>query len=151
MAHDNRTAEDGRLIIPALGGLYCTLTPVARTLLRVIAGGMLALHGWPKINNPFGAVGMVESLGFYPGTIWAPLLACTEFFGGLLIMLGLLTRPAAIAGTIVLLVTVYFHWIVKAEGLAGAEKSVLWAAILFFFAITGGGRWSLDRKIGKWF
>jgi putative oxidoreductase len=151
MARDSRTDESNNLIIPALGGLYCALTPFALTLMRVLAGGLLMIHGWPKITNPFGAVGMVESLGFYPGAFWAPLLACTEFFGGLLILLGLLTRPAAFAGMIVLLVTVYFHWIVKAEGLMGAEKSILWAAILFFFAVTGGGRWSLDRKIGKWF
>ena len=140
-----------RLIIPSLGGIYAGLGTFAETLLRVVAGGFLAIHGSTKIVNPFGTTGMVESLGFYPGVFWAPLLACTEFFGGILIAIGLLTRPASFAGMFVLLVTVYFHWIVKAQGFEGAEKSLLWAAILFFFVIRGANAWSVDAKIGKQF
>jgi putative oxidoreductase len=140
-----------RLIIPSLGGIYAGLGTFAETLLRVVAGGFLAIHGSTKIVNPFGATGMVESLGFYPGEFWAPLLACTEFFGGILIAIGLLTRPASFAGMFVLLVTVYFHWVAKSQGFEGAEKSLLWAAILFFFVIRGANAWSVDAKIGKQF
>ncbi|WP_434064230.1 DoxX family protein [Pararhizobium gei] len=125
------------------------LDTTAETLLRVVAGLLLVTHGYGKIVNPFGAVGMVESLGFYPGVFWSPLLAATEFFGGILIAIGLFTRPASFAAMIVLLVTVYFHGVVKAEGLAGAEKSILWAAIFFFFAIRGSNAHSVDARIGK--
>ncbi|MNJ04952.1 hypothetical protein D3C73_1659590 [compost metagenome] len=52
---------------------------------------------------------------------------------------------------IVLLVTVYFHGIVKAEGLGGAEKSILWAAIFLFFAVRGGNRHSADAKLAREF
>jgi putative oxidoreductase len=117
----------------------------------VIAGGFLAIHGSGKIVNPLGAAEMVEGLGFYPGTLWSPLLAATEFFGGILIALGLLTRPAAFAGMIVLLVTVWFHWITAGQGFSGAEKSILWAAILAFFAVRGGNRQSVDARLGKAF
>jgi len=96
-------------------------------------------------------VGMVEGLGFYPGFIWAPLLAGTEFFGGILLAIGLLTRPAALASSIVLLVTVYFHWIVKSQGLAGAEKSILWLAMTFLILVRGSGRYAVDRLIGRVF
>jgi len=140
-----------RLIVPRLGGIYDTLGESAETLLRVVAGLLLVTHGYGKILNPFGAVGMVESLGFYPGVFWSPLLAATEFFGGILIAIGLLTRPAAFAATIVLLVTVYFHGIVRAEGLGGAEKSILWAAITFYFVIRGANRQSVDAKLGRQF
>ncbi|PSJ59098.1 DoxX family protein [Kumtagia ephedrae] len=140
-----------RLIIPALGRLYGSLHDGAETLLRVVAGLALVTHGVPKIVNPFGAAGMVESLGFYPGVFWSPLLAAAEFFGGILIALGLLTRPASVAATIVLLVTVYVHWIVRAEGYSGAEKSILWAAIFIFFAIRGGNRHSVDARLGREF
>ncbi|QRM53889.1 DoxX family protein [Sinorhizobium sp. BG8] len=140
-----------RLILPSLGGLYGALGESAETLLRVVAGLLLVTHGYGKIINPFGAVGMVESLGFYPGVFWSPLLAATEFFGGILLALGLLTRPAAVATTIVLAVTIYFHWIVKAEGLGGAEKSILWAAITLFFAIRGANSQSVDAKLGRQF
>jgi len=139
------------LIIPALAPFYAAVTPLAETLMRVIAGALLAVHGFGKISNPFGAVGMVEGLGFYPGVFWSPLLAATEFFGGILLAIGLLTRPAAVATTIVLLVTVYVHGFVRAEGLGGAEKSILWAAITLFFAFRGGNAQSVDARIGKQF
>lgn len=140
-----------RLIIPSLGRLYASLGATAETVLRVVAGLALVTHGYGKIMNPFGAAGMVESLGFYPGAFWSLLLACTEFFGGILIAIGLLTRPASFAAMFVLLVTVYYHWIVRAEGFAGAEKSILWAAIFLFFAIRGANSQSVDARIGKEF
>jgi putative oxidoreductase len=140
-----------RLFIPALGGLYAALHESAETILRVAAGALLVTHGYGKILNPLGASGMVESLDFYPGALWSPLLAATEFFGGILIAIGLLTRPAAFAAMIVLAVTVYFHGIVQGEGLMGAEKSILWTLIMFFFVIRGGNSHSVDAKLGRQF
>jgi len=138
-----------RLIIPALSPLYNSTHDLVETILRAIAGTLLVTHGFSKITNPFGAVGMVEGLGFYPGVFWSPLLAATEFFGGILVAIGLFTRPASFAAMIVLLVTVYFHGIVKAEGLAGAEKSILWSLIFLFFAVRGGNRHSVDARLTR--
>ncbi len=109
-------------MLPGLQRFYLPLDTTAETLLRVVAGVLLVTHGYGKIINPFGAAGMVESLGFYPGVFWSPLLSATEFFGGILIAIGLFTRPASFAAMIVLLVTVYFHGIVTGEGLGGAEN-----------------------------
>lgn len=148
---DNDLPCHGRLIIPALSGIYTGLHTFAETLLRVVAGIALTAHGSAKITNPFGAAGMVEGLGFYPGEFWSLLLSVTEFFGGILLIIGLLTRPAALAGTIVLLVTVWFHWVVQGQGFAGAEKSTLWSAILFFFVIRGANSQSVDARIGRQF
>lgn len=145
------TTERHRLYIPALSGLYAALHEAAETLLRVVAGVALVTHGMGKITEPFGAAEMVERLGFYPGVFWSPLLSFTEFFGGILIAIGLLTRPASFAAMFVLLVTVWFHWITLDQGYSGAEKSILWAAIFFFFAIRGGNRHSVDARIGKQF
>lgn len=149
MSSSNHASQ--RLIVPAVAPLYNSTHQLVETILRVVAGVLLVTHGFGKISNPFGAVGMVESLGFYPGVFWSPLLAATEFFGGILIAIGLFTRPAAFAAMIVLLVTVYFHGIVKAEGLGGAEKSILWAAIFLFFAVRGGNAHSVDAKMKKVF
>ena len=140
-----------RLIIPALGGVYAALHESAETILRFAAGALLVTHGYGKILNPFGASGMVESLGFYPGALWSPLLAATEFFGGILVAIGLFTRPAAFAAMIVLAVTVYFHGVVQGEGLGGAEKSILWTLILFFFVIRGANSHSVDARLGRQF
>lgn len=144
-------ASHGRLIIPVFGRLYSLLHDGVETLLRVVAGGFLTIHGSLKITDPFGAAEMVEGLGFYPGAFWSLLLSCTEFFGGILIAIGLLTRPAAFAGMVVLLVTVWFHWITVGQGFSGAEKSLLWATILLFFVVRGGNRQSVDARVGKAF
>lgn len=140
-----------RLFIPALRGLYSNLHDSAETLLRVVAGVALVTHGLGKISDPFGAAGMVEGLGFYPGAFWSLLLSCTEFFGGILITIGLFTRPAAFAAMFVLLVTVWFHWVTMGQGYQGAEKSIIWAAIFLFFIIRGGNRHSVDARLGREF
>ena len=140
-----------RLIIPRLGSLYAALHESAETLLRVAAGALLATHGYGKILDPFGMTSMVEHLGFYPGVFWSPLLAATDFFGGILIAIGLFTRPAAFAAMIVLAVTIYFHGVAQGEGLMGAEKSILWALIMFFFVIRGANSHSVDAKLGRQF
>lgn len=138
-----------RLLFPPLASVYSSLEQVVETILRFIAGALLVGHGFGKIIDPFSTADLVESLGFYPGFFWSPLLAATEFFGGILIAIGLLTRPASFAAMIVLLVTVYFHWVVMAEGLAGSEKSLLWAAIFLFFSVRGGNRHSVDAHLGR--
>lgn len=143
--------EPNRLFVPALAPVYRSGHDGVETLLRLVAGGFLVIHGAGKIVDPFGAVQMVEGLGFYPGVLWSPLLAITEFFGGFLLAIGLLTRPAAFAATIVLLVTVYFHWIQLDQGFSGAEKSLLWAAMTFYFVIRGGNRYSVDSRLKKTF
>ncbi|MGE8102244.1 DoxX family protein [Allorhizobium sp. NPDC080224] len=143
--------EPNRLFVPALAPVYRSGHEGVETLLRLVAGGFLVIHGAGKIVDPFGAVQMVEGLGFYPGVFWSPLLAITEFFGGILLAIGLLTRPAAFAATIVLLVTVYFHWIQLDQGFSGAEKSLLWAAITFFFVIRGGNSQSVDARLKRTF
>lgn len=136
-----------RLFIPALRGPYASLHDSAETILRVIAGAALVTHGLAKIADPFGAAGMVEGLGFYPGTFWSLLLSGTEFF----IALGLLTRPASVAAMFVLAVTVWFHWVTLGQGYEGAEKSILWTAIFLFFAVRGGNRHSVDARLGREF
>ena len=124
---------------------------MAHALLRTAAGLALIVHGWPKIQDPMKLVGMVESLGFVPGPFWAVALAATEFVGGILLVLGLLTRPAALAATIVLLVTVYFHWVVQSQGWGGSEKSILWAAMTFLLFVRGAGAFSSDGRLKKQF
>ena len=139
-----------RLILPFLRPVYSNLYEIAETILRVVAGGALVTHGYSKILNPFGASGLVEGLGLFPGppSVWSLLLSVTEFFGGICLAIGLLTRPWALGGFIVLVVTVYYHWILQGEGWAGSEKSVIWATVMLFFVIRGANRHSVDAKIG---
>lgn len=140
-----------RLIFPALAPVYARLTPIMETIMRVLAGGTLVAHGWPKIQNPMGTAEMVSGLGFAPTWFWSPALAMVEFFGGLLLALGLLTRPVAAAATVVLLVAAYFHWVPLSQGFKGAELPLIWASITAYFAMRGGNAYSVDAKLGRAF
>lgn len=102
--------DRSRLIVPALAPFYENIAqPLAFVALRVAMGLMLAIEGWPKITAPLAQIGFVEGLGFYPGWLWSPVLAGMQFFGGILIAVGLLTRPAALANGVMLAITLWFH------------------------------------------
>lgn len=137
------------LYLPFLGPLYEKLSGSAEALLRVVAGGLLVSHGYSKILDPFGASGLVESIGFYPGGFWSPLLSVSEFSAGICLILGLFTRLAALIATIILVVTIYFHGILQGQGLGGSEKSILWTAITVFFMVRGANKYSVDRALGR--
>ncbi|WP_280815678.1 MULTISPECIES: DoxX family protein [unclassified Mesorhizobium] len=132
------------------GRLYSSLHDGAETLLRVVAGGFHHSR-LAEDRQPFRRRRDGRRPRLLSRRVLVVALSCTEFFGGILIAIGLLTRPAAFAGMIVLLVTVWFHWITAGQGFSGAEKSLLWAAILLFFVIRGGNRQSVDARIGKAF
>lgn len=98
------------LFIPFLGSFYENVAqPVAWSVFRLAVGGMLVVKGWPKIVAPLAQVGFVESVGFHPGWFWSPLLAAMQFFGGMFIAVGLLTRPIALANAVMLAITLHYH------------------------------------------
>lgn len=127
-----------RLYLPFLSGFYASFAqPVGWLAFRIIIGGMFALEGWQKIQHPMAMSGFVEMIGFAPGWLFSPLLAFVNFFGGLLILFGFLTRPAALASAFVLLMTYWFHVthpygdaFLTAEGIAylNENKDLLTAA-----------------------
>lgn len=137
------------LVFPALAPVYARLKTTSETLLRLVTGGLLVAHGSQKIVDPFGSSDLVGMIGFYPAPFWSALLSVTEFAGGILLVLGLLTRPAAFATSIILLVTIWFHWVTVDQGFAGAEKSILWFSALVYFIVHGGGPVSVDARLGK--
>ncbi|GIK80085.1 MAG: DoxX family protein [Pseudorhodoplanes sp.] len=103
--------SDSRLLVRPLGGFYrCFAQPVGWLILRVFVGAGLILEGWPKINAPFAMAGFVEGIGFYPGWFWSPLLAVLQFFGGIALVVGFLTRPVAFANAVMLAITWWFHF-----------------------------------------
>lgn len=109
MAQDFTTTRE-RLYFPFMASFYNSLAqPVGWLAFRIIIGGWLAFEGWAKIQNPMALSGLVESLGFAPGWFFSPLVALTNFVGGLLIVFGLFTRPAALLNAVMLFVTYWFH------------------------------------------
>lgn len=100
-----------RLFLPFMAPFYHGFAqPVGWAVFRVIIGGLLMVEGWPKIIAPMAQVGFVENvLGWPAGWFFSPLLAVMQFVGGLLIAIGLLTRPAALANSVMLWITLWFH------------------------------------------
>lgn len=154
----DRYDDDDRLILPFLGPLYRGLAPIAWPAVRVVAGLNLMPHGAQKLFGWFGGKGMEATaqgfaqMGYEPAALWVWLVALTEVVGGLLLALGLFTRPAAVVIVIFLYTAVSHHmpngffW---SQG--GYEYPLLWGTVALAFAIRGGGAFSLDRRLGKSF
>jgi putative oxidoreductase len=144
--------QQPRLFIPVLGILYRTFAPVTEPLIRVVAGGSLAIHGFPILfGDKAIAAKFLESVGFHDGLFWSYIVGGVEFFCGLFLALGLLTRVVAapIIGFLVIAIVTY-HW---QYGFAwesrGIEYPLFWSIVVFHFLVHGGGRWSLDALIGR--
>lgn len=148
-----------RRVLPPLGTVYDSLSPLAVPMIRVTAGLLLLPHGCQKLFGWFGGKGLqgtaayFTSAGFEPGYFWAVLVALTEVGGGLCLAVGLLTRPAAAAIAVFMAVAVFdahwsngFFWINR-----GFEYPLMWGIVAFAFVILGGGRYSIDAAIGREF
>ncbi len=147
--------DRARLIIPAVGGLYEAGSGLCYPWIRFFSGLFLVPHGARKLfgGTIDGMAGFFSKIGLEPALPLAYLVGATEFFGGLLIAIGLLTRPAAVAAAVLLLVAVFyvhfgngFFW---NEG--GYEYPLLWAILMIGIFFRGGGELSIDRAIGKEF
>lgn len=145
-------------IIPALQPLTDALGEPAYALTRFVAGAFLVPHGMWKLFGITGGtkeemIGFFSSIGLEPAALLVNAVGLVEFLGGILIALGLLTRPAALAATITTATAaLYFHLplgFYVEEG--GVEFSALWAVVLLMIAVRGGGRISLDRLLGREF
>lgn len=124
--------------------------------LRLVVGLAFAAHGAQKLFGAFGGEGIggtadsFERIGLRPGRLQAWAAGSTEFFGGVLIALGLVT-PVAAAGLIAVMTaaTLTVTWrngfFVTSNGY---EYNVVLAATLFALAGIGAGDWSLDHAAG---
>lgn len=129
---------------------------LALLTLRGVTGGLLAGHGAQKLFGSFrgpgieGTAGMMESMGMKPGKPWAALAGLSEFGGGALTALGFLNPlgPLGIIGAMVVaggkVHGVSPIW--AQEG--GGELPVTNSAVALAIALSGPGRYSLDRAFG---
>lgn len=128
---------------------HSTFSDLALLLIRVVVGLAFMLHGWGKIQNPFGWMGPDA---FAPGALQA-LAALSEFGGGLAWILGLLTPLASLGIACTMAVAFSTHAVLRGDpfvSMTGGPSSEL-AAVFFCIALlliaTGPGRLSLDRKL----
>lgn len=115
--------------------------------LRLGLGTVFMAHGWAKLGTPGGF--NIANWGWPYPVFWAWVVVLVETFGGLLIVVGLLTRVAALLIAAVMAVA-----IIEIKGVQGFiggfefEFSLLMIALALVF--TGGGRLSVDRDVLGW-
>ena len=145
-----------RRIVPALKPITDALAAPAYALTRFVAGAFLVPHGMWKLFGITGGtkeqmIDFFSRIGLEPAALLVHLVGTVEFFGGILIALGLFTRPAAALATVTTATAaLYFHlplgFYVEP---GGVEFSALWAVVLLMIAVRGGGRISVDRWLGR--
>jgi putative oxidoreductase len=152
------TSQSPKLIVPPLAGFYAGVESLAWPLVRFVVGAWLMPHGAQKLFGLFGgsAAGTAQffaKIGIEPALAMAYVVGGIEFFGGLLIAIGLLTRPAAVAAAVMLAVAAFhvhlgngFFW---PKG--GFEYPMMWMFLCIAIALRGGGALSVDRTLGREF
>lgn len=125
------------------------------TALRIPVGIVFMGHGLPKFgylggNGLEGTAGFLESLGLPLPLLMAWLVALAETVGGALMIIGFLTRGAALTTAIAMLVAIFLvHF---DNGLLG-RGGYQWALIMFAASVAllldGAGRASLDKALSR--
>ncbi|WGL17878.1 DoxX family protein [Microbulbifer bruguierae] len=125
--------------------------------LRVPVGIILAAHGAQKLFGWFGGYGLegtgqwMASIGLEPGYLMALLAGSAEFFGGLALVLGLLTRPAAAVSAVTMLVAIFTAHISNGFFMSnnGYEYALALFAATLALAIQGGGAYAVDNGLSQ--
>ena len=122
-------------------------------VLRVIVGALIVLHGLQKLTAgpaDFGRM-TLDPLGVPAPVVMGYVVTFVELRGGILLILGLLTRLAALLLTIDLIVAIILVktkvGLISSEA-AGAELDLAYVAAFLALLLMGPGKASLDRLIG---
>ena len=147
--------ESQRLIVPAMAGLYDLGSTISYPLIRVVAGIWMVPHGARKLfgGTIQGTADAFSKFGLEPALPLAYLVGAAEFFGGLLIAIGLLTRPAAAAAAIIMAIATFhvhlgngFFW-----NKGGYEYPLMWMFLMIAIFLKGGGNLAVDNLLKKQF
>jgi len=119
-------------------------------LLRCMVGVVLFMGGSGKALGWFGGFGMEKTIGFYKmsgfSALETYLSSYSEFIGGALLIIGLLTRPAAVALTINMTVATVVT-MPKGFLMGNASYPFTLAVCSFIFLLTGPMAFSLDALL----
>jgi putative oxidoreductase len=145
------TSNEGqtKLVIPALGCVYRCPGCFVNPFLRVVFAALVAPSGFAKLTDPDFAAqvhGLIGKLGFSSPDIWFYLIVLLETAGSISLAFGFLTR--LVAGIFVIEMLVIAIGVHLPTG-HGYQYPFLLAAVALTLTLRGGGRWSIDRLIGR--
>ena len=125
-----------------LGSFYSRWSPRVLSVLRIVTAFLFMQHGGQKLFGfpaPSQAAHALLSLMGVAGVL--------EFFGGLLLLLGLFSRPVAflLSGQM----AVAYFMVHAPQGfwplLNRGDLAVLFSFVFLYLAVAGGGSWSVDH------
>lgn len=140
--------------------LFATNDDMATAILRLVLGIVFFAHGAQKMLGWFGGFGFSGTMGFFTANMHIPaplafLAIAAEFFGGIGLILGFLTRIAAFGIAVNMLVAIatvhggfgfFMNWTGAQKG-EGFEYHLLVLAMTLFLMIRGAGGLSIDHAI----
>ena len=140
--------------------LFATDDSSATAVLRLALGAVFFAHGAQKMLGWFGGTGFSGTMGAFTGYMHIPaplafLAIAAEFFGGLGLIFGFLTRLAAFGIAVNMAVAIamvhstfgfFMNWTGTQKG-EGFEFHLLVLAMATFLMLRGAGAFSLDRTI----
>jgi putative oxidoreductase len=129
-------------------------------ILRVTLGLVMFPHGAQKLLGWYGGYGFDGTMGFFTqkmGLPWliALLIIIGESFGSIALLAGFLTRFVTVSLAIIMLGAIglvhlphgfFMNWAGQQQG-EGFEYHLLVIGIAAALLVTGGGKWSVDRKV----
>lgn len=145
-----------KLYVPVFGEIYAKFEPYKWLMIRVVAGALMIPHGYQKLFVPGvleGTAGFFGQMGLAPAVFWVWVIALLEFVGGIMLVVGFLTRPVAAMVVGFMTVAVFHvHW---GSGFfvtgGGYEYALMWGILALAILIRGAGNFSVDKKLGKEF
>lgn len=120
-------------------------TNLGLLILRLAAGSMMLVHGYPKLMKFFaaGSIQFADPIGI--GVVASLVLAVfAEFFCSIFIIIGFKTKIASIFLAMTMFVAGFV--VHAADDFGVKEKALLYLAMYITLIFTGAGRFSLDRK-----
>ena len=144
--------------------LFKTDQSFASLILRVALGLVILPHGAQKLLGWFGGNGFDGTMGFFTNVMHLPwlvafLVIIGESLGSLALIAGLFTRFTAASFVVIMLGAIatvhwpqgfFMNWFGQQQG-EGFEYHLLVIGMSAALVLTGGGAWSVDRILARWF
>ncbi len=123
-------------------------TDWALLIARVVIAAIFLAHGWPKIKNLKQNAQNFGAMGFKPGAFWGTVVAFTEVFGGLAILVGIAAPFAGFGLAIDMIVATLFKLKKGMKLINGYELDLMILAACLIIAVAGPGIFSLRSYLG---
>lgn len=114
-------------------------------LLRILVGGLMVYHGYPKFLDTSKLITRTAEMGFPFPELFGTLAMAAEFFGGMLVILGLGTRFALLG--IIITMAVAFFIAHGPDPFGKKELAFVFMCVSIAMFFLGSGKYSLDSYL----